>query len=107
MTPSEILTEARRLIEGKGWTQGAFARNCDGERIGLDDPCAARFCSIGALIRSWAGASNEARHHAREALVRGSGHTDLAWWNDSNRRTVADVLSAFDRAIALAREAGR
>ena len=52
MKAIEILQLARALIaQPHNWTQRAPARDCNGERVGVDDPQASQFCLTGALKR--------------------------------------------------------
>lgn len=94
------LARARRLLAKRDvWTQDAYARDPAGRIVDSQSPDAVRFCCSGAI-------------YATEHPVRGSldaralvgriiGH-DLEVWNDAPGRKHADVLDAFDRAIALA-----
>lgn len=95
----EVLREARRLIAERGWTQGEYARDAAGracEPVGATPRC---YCSIGALI---AASQNDGGYaQAFGALLSAIGNGVVAW-NDEPRRSVEDVLRAFDRAIAAA-----
>jgi hypothetical protein len=108
VTPREVLIEARRLIAEKGWTQDAYARDAKGRNSlteGFDgDPVC--FCADGAI--RWATHMHQGREEARCLLNKAIGNERVfsgydAWkWNDTPGRTKEEVLSAFDRAIALA-----
>lgn len=82
-TTKQILTEARELVS-KGWVQGEYER----------DGC---YCLVGAI--------NEVRgdsHGYAEAIgtmfkLIGNSLSD---WNDMPERTQAEVVAAFDKAIA-------
>lgn len=94
-----ILTTARQLLAmPNAWTQGAFARDKDGEPCpdtGNDATC---FCMWGAV--------RHARYQLRlEALgtletVRGLCGGNIPEWNDKPGRTQAEVLSLLDKAVA-------
>ena len=49
-TPRDLLVEARTLIaRPEAWTQGAGARDADGEPIGVEHEDAVSWCAAGAL----------------------------------------------------------
>ena len=49
-TPRDLLVEARTLIASpEAWTQGAAARDADGEPVGVEHEDAVSWCSTGAL----------------------------------------------------------
>jgi hypothetical protein len=59
MTDAEATEQARQallnaadLIDNRGWTQGAYARDADGRAILVDSTFACRFCMAGAILRS-------------------------------------------------------
>ena len=89
----EVLREARSLVDTpEKWCQGA-------ERVGN------ALCSVGAI--SVASGMGEVRldffPRALETFRAVVGWNQSAsWWNDAPERTHADVLAAFDKAIALA-----
>lgn len=79
MTTIEILRGARELIARPGgWTQGSAARDDEGLPVGWDHDL-------------WSSAME-----ALEDVVRMS----VSEWNDMRSRTQAEVVAAFDRAIA-------
>jgi len=89
------LDEARALIE-RGWTQGDFARDGEGNPARIDR-YAACFCAVGALVA--VDAEPEATPFLRDAL----GVCSISFWNDAPERTHAEVVEAFRRAAELAR----
>ncbi|MDE2104466.1 MAG: hypothetical protein KGL39_44940 [Patescibacteria group bacterium] len=98
MKPSEILRRAMALIDTPDkWIKFHFQK--DG-----------RFCADGAIVRfiRWPGIDA-----AREFLKNGIGDkfgsmTDrITRFNDAPTTTHADVMAAFQRAIAAAEEAGQ
>jgi len=100
VTTLEILVKARELIaEPERWTQGAFARDehgfsryvCPGE---FDYTC---YCASGALR----AAGGYTTHPAYNAIH--TGGPAVCVWNDAPGRTHAEVLAAFDAAIATER----
>lgn len=86
MTPSQALRKARTLIDTAGWIQHE-ARTPAG------------FCALGALMQ--VGLMYQTYHGFCEAI----GCKAISTWNDAPERTKADVLAAFDRAIAAAEAA--
>jgi len=101
MNTLQILIEARKLIEKpEGWTTDAYARDADNFDCDALSPRAKCFCMLGALAR----ASNVAdfrvveTEHALPLKQAVSGN--IIAFNDAH--THAEVLAAFDRAIARA-----
>ena len=92
---AEKLREARALIE-RGWTQGVFARLPNGNGTYAENRKATCFCMVGALYHVGASA------RCLRMLERATHTSPAAKWNDAPERTQADVLAAFDKAIALA-----
>ena len=105
----QTLRAARDLI-ARGWTQEFLAVDDFGRPAGPAwSPDACAWCSTGAVLavsRSWYmrdyGHAIVALHDTifdgegvRENLCR-----DLEVWNDDRDRTQAEVLAAFDKAIA-------
>jgi hypothetical protein len=96
MTPVEVLRAARAKIE-QGWTQHAFARNGI-EPVPSRSVTATCWCAIGAIT----AANGSSSSSSEVFLERAVGTDDVPAWNDAPGRTQAEVLAAFDRAIALA-----
>lgn len=85
----EILRKARVLIEAKGWRQGG----ADGS---------GKVCA-GVAIEQAAGDDSDLWHEPKAAFLLAADlrpHSYIFPWNDANGRTQAEVLAAFDRAIA-------
>ena len=118
-----VLTKARNLIDKKGWTQHAYARNRSGHSVDAADPGAVCFCMTGAihlgaryttragldpLVRSMRirYRSVAARHAVYQVLkkVRPSV-SGIAAWNDVHATSKEEVLAVFDKAIAKAKKA--
>lgn len=103
MTPKEILIAARAKIEApERWTQGAYAKDVDGQQA---DPCGKRaicWCIYGAVMATTDGDYH--KEHSATVLI-GEIVNNIARWNDAPTRTHAEVLAAFDRAIAAAGDA--
>lgn len=93
---TEVLKAARERI-AKGWTQGMSTREDDhGTEIA--------WCASGA-IKHAVDEEGCVGCVARRGLEQSIGGGSIAGWNDAEGRTQAEVLAAFDKAIALA-EAG-
>lgn len=96
MTTAETLREARALIDTpRKWTRAADARTADGKHTWPSDPNAVCFCMAGALIRL-----GEISTPAYRALLRHVTGGTLMEFNDAPGTSHADVLAAFDAAIA-------
>lgn len=104
MTPKEILIAAQAKIEApERWVKGKFASLADGRKCYPDNERAVCFCAEGAVFASgarWA-AKAKALRFLRDVAV-GDEFTSIPDWNDAPDRTHAEVLAAFDRAIAAA-----
>lgn len=100
MTPLNILKRARTKISD-GWCQSAYARNRLGHSVAERGGSATAFCAVGAL---WAISSNIDEVDAACLLLNSviGEHNSLSAWNDALSRTQADVLAAYDKAIAKA-----
>lgn len=83
----KILSGAKELLVNRGWIQGNFASECG-------------YCAIGAINRSVAGDTGPAFRALANAAGIGCSWAEIGAWNDADERTKADVLDAFDRAIA-------
>lgn len=96
-TALEILKEARAIIATPGkWTKGEFARDKEGNKVGICSPDASQFCAVGAINRIGRAAGDVT--FARAAFL--EAEPAGVWFNDHPNTTHADVLAAFDRAIA-------
>lgn len=105
MTIKEVLQKARALIaDPERWTREALARTSEGWEVRGDNPTACRWCVVGA-IQAIALGAGVATWPATVALLPFiPHHADVPSWNDDPKTTHADVLAAFDAAIARAEE---
>jgi len=95
MTVLESLKAARaKIAHPQNWTQGQHARTKYGNPVSENSSLATCWCIIGAL---WA--VNPEPYEARILLGKVIGQSVIAF-NDAKDRTHAEVLNAFDRAIA-------
>lgn len=98
----DVLKEARALIADKGWCQGVYARNANGNATDLHGRHAAAFCAEGAMFcAAGEGFAENALSFFADAIPSGYRRGYLSW-NDEPGRTKEEVLAAFDRAIARA-----
>ncbi len=109
---SQVLSEAADLLEKPGaWTQGAYARGKSGRKVSTRKT-AVCFCAVGAIDavigKPTIGIEGhwEALRMVTFAAI-GTREANVAEWNDEPGRTQAEVVAAFRRAAALAKEQGR
>lgn len=102
----QTLVEARKLIDEKGWTQGAMFRSSTGVKLSfLKKEQTASYCMVGALRAQYRpdpsiyGQVQELLHD-----VIGEEWASLESWNDQPGRTKEEVLAVFDKAIERAKE---
>ena len=99
------LKTARKLIE-QGWCQDAYALTADGKEIRgyRDDSSAVAWCVEEAVRRvTLKGPYTGARPTVWSSMAAVTGwaeDVDALNWNDEPGRTKAEVLEAFDQAIA-------
>ena len=106
-----ILEDAIETIK-QGWTQGANARDLDGNVVPPNDDSACRWCLMGAVYRSdgYASSSFDADAYVKlktslsvfSLLGRLLGDGEnylLSGWNDDVRRTREDVLVLLNKAL--------
>lgn len=99
-TTHDVLVKARALIDKpEAWTKGALARASTGRRAREDGPGAVCWCVSGAIICANGGQYHRGAFRAFEASL-GPNRPVIPHWNDAPERTHAEVLAAFDRAIA-------
>lgn len=99
-----LLERARaRIADPARWTQGALARDANGEETCAGYPNAVRWCAIGAL---YAEQPYRYRRDGRDGAIRrlaramgGSGVGDVYDLNDGRPGTHAAVLAMYDEAI--------
>jgi len=94
-----VLARARALLsDEQRWCQGSFARGWFDVPVPPRSALARRYCALGAIMRAGRelGAPTEAACKAleRQTVI------SVADWNDHRLRIHAEVISAFDAAIA-------
>ncbi len=103
----EILRRARELV-GKGWCQGAFARDAQGLAVGRYADSARAFCVLGAVDRASEGRHTEARDVALRVLGTATkkitGARAPGYYNDQGGRTKEDIVALLKRAEEMVDE---
>ena len=105
MKASTLLRKAKRVIETKGWTQNKYHTKGDG------------YCVAGAIVQAehpksfkeksyFANDRTDGPFKYLRLAIRVRRNYPVSQWNDRHSRTKKQVLAAFDRAIALAKEVG-
>lgn len=98
-----VLKRARAfLLKPGGWTKGRLARDKKGREVPVTSRRAVSFCAVGAICRVLKIDSQILGQGtpAHDLLLPGTGETFVVDFNDKKGRTQAQVLKAFDRAIA-------
>ena len=111
VTAAAMVSEARRLVK-RGWCQGAHARDGAGLEVPSWSEEARSWSLLGALLTSWHVqdsrndadvvahlADAHALGEATQVLGEVVGSASLERWNDTAKRTQADVLAAMDGAL--------
>lgn len=100
----KVLTDARARIEvPEQWAVEGLAYNAEGDEVDPMDASAVCWCGYGAILRAdhsnnWSFPTDTASILLDKAV--GGSFPD---WQDAPDRTHAEVLDAFDRAIAARR----
>ena len=103
-----IIVDARELV-ARGWCQNADALDAGGRPVPPDSPAARRWSLLGAIVAG-AGGAERLRSDRRTladvgkaslAIGLAVGEESLRDWNDAPEREHAEVVAAFDEAIAL------
>jgi hypothetical protein len=98
-TATAVLARARELIaDEQRWCKGTLARGWLDVPVPIHSRFARRFCAIGAIYRAGRDLGL-AVQDACSALEWQTVRT-IPYWNDGRRRTHAEVVAAFDAAIA-------
>lgn len=102
----EDLKAARAVIETPDkWAKGYYAYDAKGNWTDADNPEACKFCGIGAVQKvtdgEWGDRARVVEKFLTE-VIRSDTFLYFPKFNDDPDTTHADVLAAFDRAIAAA-----
>jgi hypothetical protein len=100
----EMLRKARGFLE-RGWAQGSFAVDAEGEKVVPGDDSACAWCVQGSLL----AASNWKASAETELITtvlleysrkgRSPESASIVKWNDTPGRTKEEVLTLFDKTI--------
>lgn len=103
----EIFEKAKELINApEKWIRGAYCREAMNDTGDMVGSCLLGFCTLGSLLEA---SPTEVSIQALSTIFnRTNGLEDypisVAEWNDAPERTHAEVMSAFDKAIAYCKE---
>lgn len=112
MRVSTFLETAKQTLVDHELGKGSFARDKNGEPVGVPSANAVCFCTMGLLHRSMHFLPEfeydfnlyvDAEELITE-VIGGTSGADVYNWNDVESRTKADVLELFDTVIAKAKE---
>lgn len=95
---TQKLIDARDILETKGWTQGAIARDADGNSCFTASSDVVCFCGLGALLK--ACGSESVDFSAMWYLTTTLG-PDIPFNNDEPETTILHVMMAYDFAILM------
>lgn len=107
MKTSEILYSAAELLETKGWTQGALAKNSMDQVVSPRSPDAVCFCTIGSYEyfartrderdKCWHAIAGRLPEITKIAVAVHS----VATWNDMKGQTAQEVILVIRKIAAL------
>lgn len=108
LTTADVLRKARGYVE-KGWCRNSNALDAAGVEVSPECRAAVRWCMWGAMRRAadWQRTGDAPLDAAMRTLAAATGgdpRRSVSAWNDAPRRTQAQVLRVFDKAIKLAEE---
>jgi hypothetical protein len=93
----------KKFRNGKAWTQGAMAKDKNGEYTSPKRKNAVSFCAYGAVEA--AGGRKKLALAFLDAAARNSGRDCAIDFNDHDGRTFAEVKDLFKSAIKSAKAA--
>src|SRR5690349_5736981 len=96
---ADVLRAARERV-ARGWCQGVDARDRSRRSVDPWSKSACRWCMMGSLHAEDRPSGYE--NSALQLLKLAIGEGFVTCWNDAKGRTQAEVIAAFDKAIALA-----
>lgn len=102
MNTVDVLKRAKSLIEDKGWTQGALARNRAGAHVCPTEHTAKSFCMLGACYAANPHPAYMANATDELLMALPKPYFEVEAFNDAPGRTKEEVLAVFDKAIAAA-----
>jgi hypothetical protein len=104
MTIKDTLIAARKKIERpENWIKdGVYARDAKGKVVRTRSIDAYAYCIEGSILAVTAGIFDDKNIAARDFLMKYTRGRALPVFNDAKKRTHAEVLALFDKAIAEA-----
>lgn len=104
-TTVQILEEARELLSDESrWTKGVVARKENGKAVLPNHPEAYSFCALGVIAKVADVSTGENLYYPAMSILRNVMGQTITFFNDAPERKHSEVLEAFDKAIALAKE---
>jgi hypothetical protein len=101
------LTAALALLEEKGWTRGADARNRYGKATHPLSPRATCYCAQGALLcASPPGSGDKALLVVERLVAHRYDGAPLTYFNDASGQKKENVLAIFHEALELFKKEG-
>jgi hypothetical protein len=82
----------------QGWTQGAAARDADGNQVGVHSPKAVCWCIAGATVASFLKQTDDLKLENNIRKV--TGYSSVTF-NDAPGRTKEEVIEALKKARDL------
>ena len=90
-----VLLDAADVVGSGAWTQGAIARDADGNPCAANDPTAVAWCAQGAVLMheevSGGMVVSETAERLMLAEVRRRGFPSILAYNDAKTRTASEV----------------
>jgi hypothetical protein len=105
MNATDVLIAAKEKV-AQGWCQGSFGQIAAGNPLSLKH--ARAFCADGAIYAVLGNKAGQSVYFTVRDLFERCvvpSRSSIWEWNDTPGRTQAEVLAAFDKAIALSRQA--
>jgi hypothetical protein len=105
----DVLNEASRLLQMKGWSRFAMARSACGEAVSLNSADACSYCLSGAVVKAWRtiDPKNEDLYFPlfekkfSAALRNAYGYEGgVSRWNDEVAGSRDDVVTLINSVIA-------
>lgn len=95
MSPAAVLLTASEII-GRGWTQGAWARDRHGAKVSGASLTAVCWCAGDAIFTAAKQLNGDLKLvGAACKVLRQHIGCDIASWNDAPERTQAEVVAAL------------
>lgn len=99
MTIKEILERAKILLTEKGWIQGCYARDINGNVVDTYSENATQFCLMGAIYAAGLFYTKTQGVVFRVTKYIPKQYSNLVEFNDASNRTKEEVIQLLDCAI--------